>query len=112
MCGEREVASWYEIFTNVGYPQYICWLTDEYCTVLCLAVEDIFLGSATEEYITVIFLDTKEDKDTKKGAKEDKDTEKCTLFFCKYFTISDTKRVLQRSKLTSCTKQRLRGNAN
>jgi hypothetical protein len=44
---------------------------------LCSSVEDIFLSFNTEEYIIVIFL----------GSKEDKNTEKYTAFSCSEYWI-------------------------
>jgi UPF0288 family protein (methanogenesis marker protein 3) len=64
---------WYDFFLKRRLPRYICWLIDEYtttdirwltdeCMRLCSFGEDIFLGSSTEEYITVIFLGAEEFK--------------------------------------------------
>jgi hypothetical protein len=72
-----------EFFIFVRVPRYIHRLTDEYTTTyirqltdeftgLCSSIEDIFLGSDTEEYSIVIFL----------GTDEDKKIEKCTPFSC------------------------------
>jgi hypothetical protein len=44
-----------------GFPWYIRRLTDE-CTWIYSSVEDIFLGTGTEEYMTVTFLGTEEYK--------------------------------------------------
>jgi hypothetical protein len=66
----------------IGYARYIHRLSDKYtstyirqltneCTSLCSSFEARFLSSSTEEYITVIFLVT----------KEYKSTEERTLFF-------------------------------
>jgi hypothetical protein len=51
LCGARgDLACWYEIYKNVGYPWYIRQLTDE-CTGLCSSVEDIFLGPLSRNIV-------------------------------------------------------------
>jgi hypothetical protein len=62
--GVREVSMLVLNFYKRRLPRYICRLTDE-CMRLCSSIENILLGSNTEEYITVIFLRTEEDKNTK-----------------------------------------------
>jgi hypothetical protein len=53
--GVREVSMLVLIFYKRRLPRYICRLTDE-CMGLCSSIENILLGSSTEEYIAVIFL--------------------------------------------------------
>jgi hypothetical protein len=49
----------------VGCTRYIHRLTNE-CTGLCSSIDVIFLDFGTEEYITIIFLDTVEYKSIEK----------------------------------------------